>query len=154
MIFLSRRKTMTDTAEPLPIDDNEAQLLRAMSIDDMEELPVYKACAGKKLKNLNKKASMENIIESIKTVYDPEIPINIYDLGLIYKINQNDLGDVHVDMSLTAPGCPVAGILPQQVADAIASVDGVGNVDVEVVWEPAWSIERLSEEAKMMLEMV
>ncbi len=136
----------------LEIDDNEAQLLQAMSIDD--ELPVYKAYAGSKLSNGENIAKMFDIVEAIKTVYDPEIPINIYDLGLIYKIDQKDTGDVHIDMSLTAPGCPVAGILPQQVADAIASIVGIGLVEVEIVWEPAWTIDRLSEDARMILEML
>ena len=84
----------------------------------------------------------------------PKYPINVYDLGLIYKINQEDCGNLHIDMSLTAPGCPVAGILPQQVADATAGVPGVGKVEVEVVWEPAWTLERLSDDARMMLEMI
>ena len=136
----------------LEIDDNEAQLLQAMSIDD--ELPVYKAYAGSELSNSTNIAKMFDIVEAIKTVYDPEIPINIYDLGLIYKIDQKDTGDVHIDMSLTAPGCPVAGILPQQVADAVASIEGVGVVEVEIVWEPAWTIDRLSDDARMILEML
>ena len=76
------------------------------------------------------------------------------DLGLIYKINQEENGNIHIDMSLTAPGCPVAGVLPQQVADAVATIEGVGKIEVEVVWEPAWTLERLSEEARMMLEML
>jgi FeS assembly SUF system protein len=144
-----------NTAEELnDLDDVEAQLLSAMSIDDTEELPVYKACAGSNLSNNASLAEMHDIVEALKTVFDPEIPINIYDLGLIYKIDQQDNGDIHIDMTLTAPGCPVAGILPQQIADAVATIDGVGKVDVEVVWEPAWSIERLSEDAKMMLEML
>lgn len=144
-----------NTAENLEnIDDIEAQLLSAMSVDDADELPVYKAYAGKSLDNSQTLAKMSDIIDALKTVFDPEIPINIYDLGLIYKIDQKDNGDVHVDMTLTAPGCPVAGVLPQQVADAIATTAGVGQVDVEIVWEPAWSLERLSDEAKMMLEML
>ena len=134
-----------------PIDENELQLLGAMSVD---ELPVYKAFAGEELPQDTAKAKMFDILEALKTVFDPEIPINIYDLGLIYKINQKDNGDLHIDMTLTAPGCPVAGILPQQVADAAAGVDGVGKVEVEIVWEPAWSFDRLSEDARMMLEMI
>lgn len=134
-----------------PIDENELQLLGAMSVD---ELPVYKAFAGEELPQDTAKAKMFDIVEALKTVFDPEIPINIYDLGLIYKINQEDNGNLHIDMTLTAPGCPVAGILPQQVADAAAGVDGVGKVEVEIVWEPAWSFERLSEDARMMLEMI
>ncbi len=144
---------MTDAVKNLTIDENELQLLEAMSIND-EELPVYKAYAGKTLEDGIEPASLYNIVEAIKTVFDPEIPINVYDLGLIYKINQAKNGDVHIDMSLTAPGCPVAGILPQQVADAAAGLEGVGKVEVEVVWEPAWSLDRLSDEARMMLEML
>lgn len=143
-----------NTEHLLTDDETEAQLLAAMSIDDTEELPVYKAYAGESLKENQNRAKMYDIVEAIKTVFDPEIPINVYDLGLIYKINQEDNGDLHIDMTLTAPGCPVAGILPQQVADAAASVEGVGKVETEVVWEPAWSLDKLSEEARMMLEMI
>lgn len=143
---------MTEENKINEIDENEAQLLQAMSVDD--ELPVYKAYAGEELGNKSNIAKMFDIVEAIKTVYDPEIPINVYDLGLIYKINQEDGGNLHIDMSLTAPGCPVAGVLPQQVADAVATLDGVGKVEVEVVWEPAWTLERLSEDARVMLEMI
>ena len=143
---------MTEENKINEIDENEAQLLQAMSVDD--ELPVYKAYAGEELINKSNIAKMFDIVEAIKTVYDPEIPINVYDLGLIYKINQEDGGNLHIDMSLTAPGCPVAGVLPQQVADAVATLDGVGKVEVEVVWEPAWTLERLSENARVMLEMI
>ncbi len=144
---------MTETIEQTQLDENELQLLEAMSLND-GELPVYKAYAGNELDSVVTLAKMYDIVEAIKTVFDPEIPINVYDLGLIYKINQADNGNIHIDMSLTAPGCPVAGILPQQVADAVAGVDGVGTVEVEIVWEPAWSLERLSEDARMMLEML
>lgn len=145
---------MTETIEQIKLDDNELQLLEAMSVDD-SELPVYKAYSGAELADNNVvPAKMYDIVEAIKTVFDPEIPINVYDLGLIYKINQADNGNIHIDMSLTAPGCPVAGILPQQVADAVAGVSGVGAVEVEIVWEPAWSLDRLSDEARMMLEML
>lgn len=142
-----------ESLEQTLLDENEAQLLEAMSVDD-EDLPVYQAFAGEELKEGAILASVDDIIEAIKTVFDPEIPINVYDLGLIYNINQQNNGDVHIDMTLTAPGCPVAGILPQQVADAAASVKGVGKVETTVVWEPAWTIDRLSEEAKIMMEMM
>lgn len=136
------------------INENEAMLLQAMSIDDTPAIPAdYKAVAGTKLSQNDTLAKMIDIIEAIKTVSDPEIMINVYDLGLIYKINQNDNGDLDIDMALTAPNCPVAGILPQQVADAAASVNGVGQVEVKIVWEPAWTPERLSDDAKEMLEM-
>jgi len=143
-----------ETTQELTTDDMEAQLLAAMSIDDTEELPVYKAYAGEPLAGKRPIAQITEIIEALKTVFDPEIPINVYDMGLIYNIDQSEEGNIHIDMSLTAPGCPVAGVLPQQVADATASVDGVGKVDVEVVWEPAWTIDRLSDDARMMLDMI
>lgn len=143
---------MTDNNIVIDFDETETQLLQAMSVD--EELPVYKAYAGSELEDTTNIAKMFDIVEAIKTVYDPEIPINIYDLGLIYKINQEENGDIHIDMSLTAPGCPVAGILPQQVADAVADISGVGKVEVEIVWEPAWTIDRLSDDARMILEML
>ena len=83
-------------------------------------------------------AAVGAVIEGIKKVYDPEIPVNIYELGLIYKCEINDKGDVDIDMTLTAPACPVAGILPGQVAEAAAGVEGVGEVTVEIVWDPPW----------------
>lgn len=134
------------------IDENEAWLLQAMSVDDTPPAE-YKATAGTALPEGEKPAKMYDIVEAIKTVSDPEIMINVYDLGLIYKIHQEQNGDLAIEMTLTAPGCPVAGILPQQVADAAAGVKGVGKVEVKIVWEPAWSMERLSEEAKTMLDM-
>lgn len=141
---------MTDTQ----IDENEATLLEAMSVEEQPVLAKdYKAFAGKPLDKGIQAAKMTDIVEAVKTVSDPEIPINVYDLGLIYKIEQKENGNLDVEMTLTAPACPVAGILPQQVADAAAAVAGVGEVTVSVVWEPAWSLERLSDEAKEMLEM-
>jgi len=95
----------------------------------------------------------DDLIGAIKTVYDPEIPVDIYELGLIYKIDVSDDRDIEVDMTLTAPGCPVAGEMPQWVSDAIGSVDGVGDVKVNLVFDPPWSPERMSEEAKVALNM-
>lgn len=92
------------------------------------------------------------VIEAVMTVRDPEIPVNIYDLGLIYDIIRHDNGDVDVTMSLTAPGCPVAGEMPQQVANAIAGIDLCGLISVSLVWDPPWSPERMSEDAKMALD--
>lgn len=136
------------------IDENEARLLQAMSVDDEPKTaPEYIAQAGSPLKSGEEPAKMYDIVEAAKTICDPEIMINVYDLGLIYKINQQENGDIYIEMTLTAPTCPVAGVLPQQLADAVSQVKGVGKVEVKVVWEPAWSLERLSEEAKMMLEM-
>ena len=113
----------------------------------------FTAHAGEPLENGVEKASEAAIIEALKTVFDPEIPVNIYDLGLIYEAKQADDGAVDIKMSLTAPGCPVAGILPQQVADAVATVPGTGPVAVELVWDPPWTMERMSEEARLVLDM-
>ena len=100
------------------------------------------------------KIDLENkIIEALKTVYDPEIPVNIYDLGLIYKIDINDDAFVKVDMTLTAPGCPVAQTFPGVIENTVASVTGVTSATVELVWEPAWTTERMSEAAKLELGM-
>ncbi len=95
----------------------------------------------------------EAIIEALKTVYDPEIPVDIYELGLIYNLEVSQDGKINIEMTLTAPGCPVAGVLPQQVADAAASADGTGEVEVYLVWEPAWDMEKMSEDAKLALGM-
>lgn len=135
---------------------NETRLLGAMGLLDNEvsELPKdYIAKAGTPLAEGKGKASREEIIEALKTVSDPEIMINIYDLGLIYKVVQEDNGDIFIDMTVTAPTCPVAGILPQQAADAVAALDGAGRVEVKIVWEPAWTIECMSDEARAMIEL-
>jgi len=91
------------------------------------------------------------IIGVLHGIYDPEIPVNIYDLGLIYEINISDDCMVHITMTLTAPGCPVAQTFPGTVADAIRSIQDVKDVDVELVWEPPWTQERMSEIARIQL---
>lgn len=114
----------------------------------------FTATAGRPLALGSILATEEDIIEAMKTVFDPEIPVNIYELGLIYGFTLADNGGVKAEMSLTAPGCPVAGELPGQVADAIAAVPGTGEVEVTLVWEPAWTPERMSEDAKLALGMI
>ena len=106
--------------------------------------------------NLPDAEEMEaKIIEALKTVYDPEIPVNIYELGLIYGINVDPLGDhADIQMTLTAPGCPVAGSMPEWVENAVRHGAGVESVNVELVWEPPWSPERMSMRAKLELNMV
>lgn len=96
----------------------------------------------------------ERVISAIRTVYDPEIPVNLYDLGLIYDIDVTADGTVNIRMTLTAPACPVAGILPQQVQCAVEQVPNVSNVRVELVWTPPWSQERMTDEAKLELGML
>jgi FeS assembly SUF system protein len=96
----------------------------------------------------------EPIIAALRQVHDPEIPVNIYDLGLIYTIDIADTGDVAIDMTLTAPACPVAGMMPVMVKDAVQKVEGVGDVAVELVWDPPWSQANMSEEALLTLGML
>jgi FeS assembly SUF system protein len=93
------------------------------------------------------------IVAALKTVFDPEIPADIYELGLIYKVDLKDDRAVDVAMTLTTPNCPAAGELPTQVENAVASVPGVGVVSVSVVWDPPWSPERMSDEARLVLNM-
>lgn len=112
---------------------------------------LFESKSGVENKSLDKSALNARIIMAIKTVYDPEIPIDIYDLGLIYRIDIDDQGDVDIDMTLTAPACPVAGILPGQVQSAVKAVDGVENVSVSLVWDPPWGPDRMNDEAKLTL---
>lgn len=93
------------------------------------------------------------MVGSLKTVYDPEIPVDIYELGLIYRIDISDDRNVEIDMTLTAPGCPVAGEMPGWVHDAVASVDGVNDVRVNMVFDPPWDPSRMSDEARVALNM-
>ena len=95
----------------------------------------------------------DDIIAALKTVYDPEIPADIYELGLIYKIDIGDDRAVKVDMSLTSPNCPAAQDLPVQVENAVASVGGVKEAKVNVVWDPPWDPSRMSDEARLVLNM-
>lgn len=93
----------------------------------------------------------ETVVEACKTVYDPEIPVNIYDLGLIYTIDITPANEVGIVMTLTAPGCPVAGEMPGWVADAVNTVEGVKQVDVEMTFEPQWGMDMMSDEARLEL---
>ena len=93
----------------------------------------------------------ERIIEAMKTVYDPEIPVNIYELGLIYRIDVEDDNAVKIEMTLTSPGCPVAGTLPGEVEEKVRAVDGVTGAEVEVVWDPPWNPSMMTEEAQLEL---
>jgi len=95
----------------------------------------------------------EDVIGVLRTVFDPEIPINVYELGLVYDINVAPPGDVHIRMTLTSPACPVAGSLPPEVETKVASVPGVNAVKVELVWDPPWSPAKMSEAARLQLNI-
>ena len=99
----------------------------------------------------------EKVLEKLRTVFDPEIPVNIYDLGLIYKIDLNPIEggkfDLHIDMTLTTPGCPVAGSMPGMVEQAVQNLDELNDVKVNLVWDPPWDKSRMTDEAKLKLNM-
>ena len=111
------------------------------------------ATAGNKNTRPTRLIDKSEIVENLKTIHDPELPVNIYDLGLIYDIKLIDKNDLKIKMSLTAPGCPVAGELPGQVANTLAKIPNVGLIEVELVWEPAWTKDRMSEDAKLALDI-
>jgi len=94
----------------------------------------------------------DDIVQALKTVFDPEIPVDIYELGLIYKVEIEDDRSILIDMTLTAPGCPVAGEMPIWVHNAVASVEGVGDVKVDMVFDPPWDPSRMSDEARVALD--
>jgi FeS assembly SUF system protein len=122
---------MSDTAE---IKTSNTEMLSALAPEDTERMT-------------------SDIVAALKTVFDPEIPADIYELGLIYKVDIKDDRAVDVVMTLTTPNCPAAGELPTMVENAVASVPGVGVVNVNLVWEPSWSPDRMSDEARLVLNM-
>ncbi len=122
----------------------------SMTVENDTELT---ATMGEALAAGTPVASEEQLIDAMRTVFDPEIPVNIYDLGLIYTTDIAADGKVDITMSLTAPGCPVAGEMPGMVAQAVSGIDGTGVVDVKIVWEPMWTPELMTEDAKLALGM-
>lgn len=126
---------MSETDEKLTPDPGEALSMGGEGLDVSDALS-------------------DDIIDALKTVYDPEIPVNIFDLGLIYKVDVKDNRDVEVEMTLTAPGCPVAGEMPGWVQKAVADVEGVGDVIVNLVFDPPWDWSKMSDEAKLELGML
>ena len=103
------------------------------------------------LTSIQKSLFEAEVIEQIRMVYDPEIPVNVYDLGLIYDIQVDDTKNVHIMMTLTSPACPVAGSLPGEVESAVRGTPGIGDVSIELTWDPPFTIERMSEEVRLML---
>ncbi len=130
------------------IDDTTAQKPAAAPAETDQAAPVAPAPGADDLTRLT-----DDIVQALKTVYDPEIPADIYELGLIYKIDIDDDRGVKVDMTLTTPNCPSAQELPTMVESAVASVPGVREVKVEVVWDPPWDPSRMSDEARVVLNM-
>jgi len=116
-----------------------------------EQIPVADSNSQSTMNVSEVIALNDKIVEKLRTVYDPEIPVNIYDLGLIYQVKVEPTADVYVKMTLTSPGCPAAGTLPGEVEDKIVVIPGVKGVKVDVVWEPTWDKNMMSEAAKLQL---
>ncbi len=131
------------------IDLNSAE----KTAPEAEEVAVPDAAAQSAIPQDELDRMTDDMIAAIKTVYDPEIPVDIYELGLIYTIDVDDDRNVVVDMTLTAPGCPVAGEMPIWVEDAVSTVAGVNRVKVNLVFDPPWDISRMSDEARVALNM-
>ena len=111
----------------------------------------FHARLGRSLPKGASVATESMVIEALKTVQDPELMLDVYSLGLIYKIDISDVGDVTIEMTLTSPMCPIAGEMPGMVALAVSKVEGVGIVDVTLVWEPAWTLDMLDDDLKLAL---
>ena len=118
-------------------------------------LPEKKSSYIKKfnISNISTKITKEQVIKCIRTVVDPEIPVNLYDLGLIYKIIISDNNDIKVRMTLTNPNCPVAGTMPENVGKSIEKLENLNSIEVSLVWEPKWHKDLMSEEAKLALDI-
>jgi len=118
-------------------------------------LPDKNASYQKKFNNLkvNKKINQEQVVECIKTVVDPEIPVNLYDLGLIYEIKISDNNDIKIKMTLTNPNCPVAGTMPESVGKSVEKLSNLNSIEVSLVWHPKWHKDLMSEEAKLALDI-
>jgi len=118
-------------------------------------LPDKNATYQKKFNNskITTKINQEQVVECIKTVVDPEIPVNLYDLGLIYEIKISDKNDVKIKMTLTNPNCPVAGTMPESVGKSIEKLSDLNSIEVSLVWDPKWHKDLMSEEAKLALDI-
>ncbi len=145
-------KTMPENAQDTMIKDESCAPASANMPTAHHEVPEVEAAKSAIPKeDLNRMTN--DIIAAIKTVYDPEIPVDIFELGLIYKIDIADDRLITIDMTLTAPGCPVAGEMPIWVQTAVSTVEGVMDVKVEMVFDPPWDMSRMSEEAQIALNM-
>jgi FeS assembly SUF system protein len=131
----SGNDAMTDASHAQAFDEDEADFTPPF-IDAPADHPMWR-----------------EVREKLRTVHDPEIPVNIYELGLVYRVEIGEGNAVKVDMTLTSPGCPVAETMPGMVREAVQQVEGVGDVDVEIVWDPMWNPRMMAETAKMALDM-
>jgi len=135
-------------AEPEAAPADEPAETKACVAAASGEEPTASAIPAEELERLH-----ADLVAALKTVYDPEIPVDIYELGLIYRLDVDDDRNVEVDMTLTAPGCPVAGDMPGWVENAVSAVPGVGQVKVKLVFDPPWDMSRMTDEARLALNM-
>src|SRR5215472_15136416 len=119
----------------------------------MDDASLHAAPSAGALSQAELDTLTDELVAKLKTVFDPEIPVDIYELGLIYKVDVSDEKDVVIDMTLTAPGCPVAGDMPDWVREAVMSIDGVRSCNVKLVFDPPWDPSLMSDEAKLELNM-
>jgi len=131
--------------------EEQRDIIDVKSTEPAEETAQAETSGGSSIPTEELERITADIIRSLKTVYDPEIPVDIYELGLIYKVDLNDDRLLTVDMTLTAPGCPVAGEMPGWVEGAVRGVEGVEDVKVEMTFDPPWTPEKMSDEAKLEL---
>ena len=147
---------MTDTAEAKNLEVKNLEVknleVKNLEVENLEvkagNMETHSALPPEETERLS-----SEIVAALKTVFDPEIPADIYELGLIYKVDLKDDRSVDVVMTLTTPNCPAAGELPQMVENAVASIPGIGVVNVNLVWDPAWTPDRMSDEARLVLNM-
>jgi FeS assembly SUF system protein len=145
---MTNERDMIDLSAPsTPASDEKAAVGEIIEAPT-EEVAQVSAIPPQELARLS-----DDIVTAIKTVYDPEIPVDMYELGLIYKIDVSDERNIAIEMTLTAPGCPVAGEMPVWVENAVNTVEGVGMVDVHLVFDPPWDPSRMTDEARVALDM-
>jgi len=147
------------TEQPQPVDKNSPILSPEQSaashaqtqINPGTPFPTNAGATGTPNVNIDPDALRQKIIQVLHTVYDPEIPVDIWELGLVYQLSVTEEGDVYIQMTLTSPMCPVAGSLPPEVEAKVRSVEGVRNVRVELTWEPPWNMSMMTEAARLKL---
>ena len=133
--------------EPAPAPENPGESPPENSVESPpENSAASSADTGNPLR--------EQVVDVLKTCYDPEIPVDVYELGLVYRVEVDDAGKVEVDMTLTSPACPVAGTLPPEIEQKIGRVEGISSVRVDVVWDPPWNPDRMTDAAKLRLGLL
>ena len=132
------------------VDDADSKLTFDGEVKELHDIEVFE---GTPLADGVKIAGIEEVIDALKLVFDPEINVDVYNLGLIYKTEISKSGDVYIEMTLTSPTCPMAEEMPHWVAQSVASVDGVGVVHVKLVWDPAWDLSKMTDEAKFQFDI-